>query len=537
MFPKTAHHAYPSPIGLRWLIATGVFALEILWLTSAYRAPDAGDLPDWQALLIIFNGGYHYTGALLFLAALTLALSARVESVLQVLHSQAGYAWWRWAVPHGLAVLLFAHLTSLGFSEVPNRSALSLPWLIAWLGTGTATFVFWLFLLAPPAAWLRLLRQQWAYLALALFACAAVWLGGILTQNLWQPLAEGTLRLTALLLSMIYPEVLYYHEQGLIGTPSYLVEIMPVCSGYEGIALVTVFVATYLWLFRKHLSFPRAFVLFPLGIVSIWLANVVRVTALVAMGTSVSPEVAGQGFHSQAGWIGFTVVTFSLIAISHRWLACTDTHGCIQAGVTGKRLEIALLAPLLTLMAISMITQALSAGVDTLYPLPVIAVGGVLWYYRGAYRSLFGSLTWEPFAIGALVFVLWTLLAAGGDDSGQALAAWIHSLPTWLAAMWIAFRVLGSVLIVPMAEELAFRGYLIRKLIAKDFENVPPGAFTWFSFITSSLAFGFLHKSLLAGAIAGAAFAVALYRRGRVGDAIIAHTTSNAMIAGFVLAA
>jgi uncharacterized membrane protein (UPF0136 family) len=39
----------------------------------------------------------------------------------------------------------------------------------------------------------------------------------------------------------------------------------------------------------------------------------------------------------------------------------------------------------------------------------------------------------------------------------------------------------------------------------------------------------------LAGTVAGMFYAWALYRRGRVGDAIIAHATTNALIAADVL--
>jgi CAAX prenyl protease-like protein len=135
------------------------------------------------------------------------------------------------------------------------------------------------------------------------------------------------------------------------------------------------------------------------------------------------------------------------------------------------------------------------------------------------------------------VFLIWALLVPGSGSDGQPLAARLAQWPAWLAAAWVLFRVLGSVVTVPLAEELAFRGYLIRKLVARDFEQVRPGHFTWFSFILSSLLFGLLHQHLLAGALAGAAFALALYRRGRVGDAILAHMTSNALIAVAVLAA
>jgi CAAX prenyl protease-like protein len=157
----------------------------------------------------------------------------------------------------------------------------------------------------------------------------------------------------------------------------------------------------------------------------------------------------------------------------------------------------------------------------------------VLWHYRAAYRLLFASWSWEPVGGGALVFGIWAWLVPGEGAAPARLAEW----PAWLAAGWVLFRVIGSVVTVPLAEELAFRGYLIRKLAAWDFEEVRHGHFTWFSFVASSLLFGFLHQHLLAGALAGAAFALALYRRGLVGDAILAHVTANALIAVAVLGA
>jgi hypothetical protein len=41
--------------------------------------------------------------------------------------------------------------------------------------------------------------------------------------------------------------------------------------------------------------------------------------------------------------------------------------------------------------------------------------------------------------------------------------------------MWVGFRVLQSVFIVPIAEELAFDGYVIHKLVAPDFATALPG--------------------------------------------------------------
>ncbi len=40
-----------------------------------------------------------------------------------------------------------------------------------------------------------------------------------------------------------------------------------------------------------------------------------------------------------------------------------------------------------------------------------------------------------------------------------------------------------------------------------------------------------VHQSWFAGTIAGAAFTMAVYHRGRITDAVVAHMTANALIA------
>ena len=104
-----------------------------------------------------------------------------------------------------------------------------------------------------------------------------------------------------------------------------------------------------------------------------------------------------------------------------------------------------------------------------------------------------------------------------------------------MASTWLIFRILGSSIIVPIAEELAFRGYLMRKLVATDFENVSIGQFSWLSFIVSSLCFGFLHDDWFAGTLAGMGYAIVVYKKGNLGDAIAAHMTTNILIAITVL--
>ena len=90
-------------------------------------------------------------------------------------------------------------------------------------------------------------------------------------------------------------------------------------------------------------------------------------------------------------------------------------------------------------------------------------------------------------------------------------------------------------LVAPLAEELAFRGFLIRRLIAADVTRVPAATFTWFSFVLSSALFGALHGRWLAATAAGLIYAIVWYRRGRLIDCVGAHATTNLLLMLYLL--
>jgi exosortase E/protease (VPEID-CTERM system) len=395
----------------------------------------------------------------------------------------------------------------------------------------------WLLAAAPFRYWCGLVyRERSALLASLAAGTAAFWLGE-LAHKLWKPLAAGTFWLSKNLLHLFYEDVLYDRADHTLGTPGFLVTIAPQCSGYEGIGLVTVFLAIYLWLFRSQIRFPQALLLFPLGALAIWLANTVRISILIAIGTSFSQEVALGGFHSQAGWIAFSAIALGLIFLTGRLQLFSRA---LPTGETAAGAELtppvasALLVPLLVLMASVMLTSAVSHGFDWLYPLRPIVTAAALWRYRRVYRDWDWSWSWPSVLIGIAVFAVW--LALEPESDGSALGAAVEALPDWQQKGWLAFRVIGSVILVPLAEELAFRGYLLRRLVSADFEQVPLNRFTWLSFAGSSLIFGLVHGRWLAGTLAGMAFAGAVYRRGKLGDAVVAHMTTNGLIALLVLA-
>jgi CAAX prenyl protease-like protein len=198
--------------------------------------------------------------------------------------------------------------------------------------------------------------------------------------------------------------------------------------------------------------------------------------------------------------------------------------------VDEANLTTAYLAPFLAVVATGMITGALTASVEWLYPLRVLAAGTTLWVFRKTYGDLKWKLSWVAILIGFAVCMIWVALSPVNTRDGLPVA--LRSIPLGWAASWLAIRVAGYVITVPLAEELAFRGFLIRRLIRPDFNELPIGAFSWHSFLISAVLFGVLHgKQWMVATIAGVLFTLALYYRRRLGDAVQAHSIANGLIA------
>ena len=161
----------------------------------------------------------------------------------------------------------------------------------------------------------------------------------------------------------------------------------------------------------------------------------------------------------------------------------------------------------------------------------------VFWYFRTITRICTGDRSWQTVVVGVGVFGLWSALepASRNIEAMRAIPESRESMPRLWAIGWLAARVIGSIVVIPLAEELAFRGYLTRRLIAADFQAIREGSFTWSSFLLSSILFGVLHQRRLAGTAAGMLFAVAYYRRGKLIDAVLAHSITNFLITLTVL--
>ena len=149
--------------------------------------------------------------------------------------------------------------------------------------------------------------------------------------------------------------------------------------------------------------------------------------------------------------------------------------------------------------------------------------------------------------VGVAIFVLWIapdLLfpqyrsfflfdnsVVGAARSSLTEAA-RHDVPV------LFLRTLRAVAIVPIVEELFWRGWLMRWVVNNDFERVPLGTYSALSFWAVALLFASEHGPYWdVGLVAGILFNWWMIRSKSLGDLILAHAVANACLSGYVIAA
>jgi exosortase E/protease (VPEID-CTERM system) len=533
-FPDPARTAVPW---LRWGCLVALLAGEVVGLSVRFDTNTLTDVSGEWAMAVAVTPRIIRLAILAIVIALVLRWRALVDGLRTGGMLIVANPSWVWLLVGHLACLsAFAWLTLKILEHGRAAGSFAPLWVLGWAASGALALASWGLTAMPLAIWSKLLRVAGSGLAVGFCVATAVWASELRADGLWQPLARGTLGCAGGLLRLFYADVVSNPTSLTIGTSSFAIRIDPDCSGYEGMALILAFLSGYLWFDRVTLRFPAALVLLPLGAVASWLCNVLRMTLLVAIGSSWSESIAMGGFHSQAGAIAFASIGLGFVVLARRspWFA--RPSAARQAGVQAPVANptAAYLVPFLAVIAVGMLTAAFSSGVDALYPLRVLAGVGALWYLRSEYRGLSWSCSGMSLLAGTAVFALWLLLAPEKESAGPAAA--MASWPALWRAVWWTVRIGGYLLVAPVVEELAFRGFLMRRLMAAEFDRVSPQRCSWWAIGLSSLAFGALHGGFwAAGALAGLAYGYAFRRRGSLGDAVLAHAATNAFLFAAVL--
>jgi hypothetical protein len=103
-------------------------------------------------------------------------------------------------------------------------------------------------------------------------------------------------------------------------------------------------------------------------------------------------------------------------------------------------------------------------------------------------------------------------------------------------ARWgfLAMRVLGLAVLVPVVEELFWRGFLHRWLISPDWQQQELGRFTPLSFAGVTVLFALAHPEWLAAAVYCGLLNGLLYWKRDLWNCVVAHGVSNGCLAGYI---
>lgn len=441
-----------------------------------------------------------------------------------------------YAALHLLAVGAFAYVSSLLYRDADAGVYWSV--IAVWHLCGLGAALSLLAAAAPARCWQQALRMTGRLPLFAFLPAAGAMLVLSLSQMLWAPAATVTFQLVQYLLLPLYPDLRADTATLTFYTHNFEVTVSEVCSGLEGVGLMLAFCFAWLWYFRSEYRFPRALIIVPIAVALIFLLNAVRIAALVLIGSAGYWRVAQVGFHSQAGWIAFNLAALGIAVFTRRsaWLsrpvrsALPLTDASANSPVTA-----AYLVPLLVTLAAGMVAHAMSAGFDIFYALRLLCGALALIAYRTAYRQLDFHFTWRGIAVGIGIFVLWLACArylTEPESMPESLRRW----PALSAGIWIALRAASAVLMVPLAEELAYRGFLMRRLVRNDFESLKFREVPLWALALAALAFGATHGHLwFAGVVAGLAYGALAIYTGKIGESVAAHATTNSLLAIYVL--
>ena len=192
--------------------------------------------------------------------------------------------------------------------------------------------------------------------------------------------------------------------------------------------------------------------------------------------------------------------------------------------------------------------RALSLPSEWFYPIRIAVAAAILLRVSRPYLSLRVRNLWASIGVGITVFLIWIgpdIIFGPGyrhywlfDNSltGSAKTSVVGYLQ--ISTVFIVVRILGSTVLVPIVEELFWRGWLMRWLIDTEFLKVPLGQYARLAFWTVAVLFASEHGPYWeVGLAAGVIYNWWLVRTKTLGDCILAHAVTNGLLGAYIVAA
>lgn len=223
----------------------------------------------------------------------------------------------------------------------------------------------------------------------------------------------------------------------------------------------------------------------------------------------------------------------------------TSVNDHKEQKLTDRRATIAYVLPFGVFVCFLAAHRILPVPEMALYLLRFAAVLSAILLFSRRAMPWIPSQALASAGIGVLVFVIWVapdVLWPGYREhwlfSNALTGAPRSSIPAELRAnfLFTVMRATSSFLLVPVLEELFWRGWMMRWLIAKQFRSVPIGAYTAESFWIVALLFASEHGPYWeVGLAAGIVYNWWLVRTRNLADCIVAHAVTNFCLSAYVL--
>lgn len=174
-----------------------------------------------------------------------------------------------------------------------------------------------------------------------------------------------------------------------------------------------------------------------------------------------------------------------------------------------------------------------------IYPLQTILCGALLiWFWR-EYPLHRPERIVLGIAIAVFVFLIWISpqqffgFAVRSDGFNPDVFA-AHPALYWST---IGFRLVRLVVVVPLIEEIFWRGFLLRYLIDEKFNNVVFGKFSWLSFSGVTVAFTLVHSPAdwPAAIITGMLYNGVAYWTKSLSTCVVAHGVTNLLLGFWIM--
>jgi CAAX prenyl protease-like protein len=215
---------------------------------------------------------------------------------------------------------------------------------------------------------------------------------------------------------------------------------------------------------------------------------------------------------------------------------------------TARRASAALpyVVPFAVFLAFLALQKLVPAPPEIELPLRVVLLAAVLAFFSRHVLDLRSSSPLNSTLLGLIVFVIWIcpdLFFPAYRSSWLFQNAFTGHLESSIAPQSLAnpvvlwSRIIRAVVLVPIIEELFWRGWLMRWLIEPRFERVALGTYAPGAFWITAILFASEHGPFWdVGLACGILYNWWMVRTKSLGDCILAHAVSNACLCGYVVA-